>query len=82
MSWKYKLTFASLTIILVFICYLFCKEFKKEMNDRRDKKVWVNKEHTACHFQDTLEVNGVKYLKVYDRENAGLYGSPYLIEVK
>ena len=65
-----------------FSMYMTCRELVRIRDDEKAKKVWLNKEHTACHFQDTLEINGVKYLKVYDKDNAGYYGSPYLVEVK
>ena len=75
-------TFGRITIIVSCILIIvFSYMWKKEIINQETKKVWVNKEHTACHFQDTLEVNDIKYLKVYDKDNSGFYGDPYLVPV-
>ena len=77
---KIGLTFCFL--MFCFFMYMTCHEIVKMKNEENEKRVWVNKEHTACHFQDTLEVNGVKYIKVWDKDNSGYYGDPYLVPVK
>ena len=77
---KIGMTFA--TICFFFFMFMTVKTIREEDRKLEESRVWVNKEHTACHFQDTLEVNGVKYLKVYDKDNSGLYGDPYLVPVK
>ena len=77
---KIGLTFCA--VGFCFSMYMTCHEIVKIKNEENEKRVWVNKEHTACHFQDTLEVNGVKYIKVYDKDNSGYYGDPYLVPVK
>lgn len=69
-------------IMFCFFMYMFYREVKNIKNEKRTKCVWLNKEHTAWHYQDTLEINNIKYIKVYDRNNSGYYGSPYLVEVK
>lgn len=51
-------------------------------NELNEKRVWLNEDHTACHYQDTVVVNGQKYIHVYDKSNSGFYGDPYLVPVK
>lgn len=55
--------FTVLTILLpVGWVYVF-----KYCNDRDNKdRVYLNEDHTLCHFKDTVNINGTKYLKVYD----------------
>lgn len=55
---------------------------KMHQNELNDKRVWLNDDHTACHYQDTVVVNGQKYIHVYDKSNSGFYGDPYLVPVK
>ena len=50
-------------------------------NELEEKRVWLNEEHTACHYQDTIVINGQKYIHVYDHNNSGFYGDPYLVPV-
>lgn len=50
-------------------------------NELNEKRVWLNEDHTACHYQDTVIVNGQKYIHVYDHNNSGFYGDPYLVPV-
>lgn len=82
MSLSYKLSMIGCGLLALFFFGLAFYEFKTNLNEQENKRVWVNNEHTACHYQDTLVVNGVKYLKIWDRENSGLYGDPYLVPVK
>ena len=54
---------------------------KMHQNELNDKRVWLNEDHTACHYQDTVIVNGQKYIHVWDKSNSGFYGDPYLVPV-
>jgi hypothetical protein len=54
---------------------------KMHQNELNDKRVWLNEDHTACHYQDTVVVNGQKYIHVWDKSNSGFYGDPYLVPV-
>jgi hypothetical protein len=54
---------------------------KMHQNELNDKRVWLNEDHTACHYQDTVVVNDQKYIHVWDKSNSGFYGDPYLVPV-
>ena len=82
MSAKSKIIHIFSFIIFAFFCYKFCVFLKYNTNEQNINRIWLNEEHTAYHYNDTLEFNGSKYLKVYDKDNCGPYGNPYLIEVK
>ena len=63
------------------LCTVMIVPLKMHQNELNDKRVWLNEEHTACHYQDTVVVNGQKYIHVYDHNNSGCYGDPYLVPV-
>lgn len=69
----------------IFIGLLFAAmmivPLKMHQNELNEKRVWLNEEHTACHYQDTIIINGQKYIHVYDHNNSGFYGDPYLLPV-
>ncbi len=75
---KHHLIKLFLTILFFIVLVLFMNYI--EYKDR----IYIDKSHSLFHFQDTIKMNGKKYIRVFD-ENGYEYPQTrrsYLMEVK